>query len=329
MADEKTIDLIGVGSPVVDTLARVSEAFLDEVPGDKGGMELVDSDALKALADKLGDSGEDAAGGSSGNTTFAAGRLGLRTAFLGTLGNDHYGAFYLNRFVEIEADVTRFKQANQPNGRCISLVTPDSERTMRTDLGAAMTLSPEEVSEADFSGCRHAHIEGYLLFNRDLMRKVLDCAKAAGCTVSVDLASFEVVKAASDVLETWLRDGVDIVFANEDEASALFPDLGSDYEAMARKLAGLCIVGVVKLGKDGSLIAKGEELHRIGADVVKAVDTTGAGDYWAGGFLYGYLRGKDLPTCGKYGSMLGAEVVQVIGASLPETRWEALVAMVG
>lgn len=320
----QAIDLLGVGSPIVDTLARVDEAFVRQLEGGKGGMVLVDAATMHELLGKLPADQSVAPGGSAGNTAYAAGKLGLNIGFLGKLGNDDAGNFFKQRYAELGGDVSRFKTGTVPNGLCVSLVTPDSQRTMRTDLGAAMTLAPDEVTPADFANCRHAHIEGYLLFNRDLMRRVLDCAKEAGCTVSLDLASYEVVQAAADILGDWLKEGIDIVFANEDEAGAFCPELKGDYEALARRLGDYVNIAAVKMGKDGSWISQDGKLTRIEPVVAEAIDTTGAGDYWAGGFLYGWLKGKDLATCGYYGSLLGAEVVQVMGAMLAEDRWQAL-----
>lgn len=319
----KPFDLIGVGSPIVDSLAQVPEAYVASIPGDKGGMELVDAQTIGELMAKVESPMTEAPGGSAGNTAVAVAHLGLPTTFLGKIGNDAGGEFYKDRFVELGGDASRFKVGQVPNGRCLSLVTPDSERTMRTDLGAAMSLAPDEVTAEDFTGCRHAHIEGYILFNRDLMFKVLNSAKAAGCSVSLDLASFEVVGATKDILNDILREYVDVVFANEEEAGALFDS--KDYEAMVADLAQMCDVAVVKLGKDGSLIQQGGELVRVAPNIVeRAVDTTGAGDLWASGFLYGWLRDRPLAECGRNGSLLGAEIVQVMGAAIPTERWAAI-----
>lgn len=321
---ETVIDLIGVGSPIVDTLAHVSEDFVAGIGGAKGGMELVNAQQQAELLASLQSETKNAPGGSAGNTAFAAARLGLRTTFLGKLGNDEAAKIYRDGFAQAGGDTSRFKVGDVPNARCLSLITPDSERTMRTDLGAAMTLMPEELSAEDFAGCRHAHIEGYLLFNQALMRRVLDCAKAAGCTISLDLASFEVVNAARDILGDLLENDIDCVFANEDEATAWFGKT-LDYPAMAKRFAETCRVGVVKVGKDGSYVASEGKVEFIEPVVVnQVVDTTGAGDFWAGGFLTGWLSGKPLTTCGHYGSVLGAEVVQILGATLPESRWADL-----
>lgn len=322
--DKKAYDIIGVGSPIVDSLAQVEESFVAGIEGAKGGMELVDATAMAALMAQVKDALVEAPGGSAGNSIFALARLGLSTTFLGKIGNDVGADFYKRAYEEMGGDSGRFKIGDVPNGRCLSLVTPDSERTMRTDLGAAMSLMPEEISAEDFAGCKHAHIEGYLLFNPNLMRKVLDSAKEAGCTVSLDLASFEVVNAARDGLEAILKNDIDIVFANEEEATA-YCGKGKSYEDMAKELGALCEIAVVKLGKDGSLICQGGTLIRVEPIVVSdVVDTTAAGDFWAAGFLYGWIQGKSLAGAGSCGSILGAEVVQVMGSVLKTESWESV-----
>ena len=319
-----SFDLIGVGAPIVDSLAQVEDAYLSNVGGAKGGMELIESAKMSALIADLGKSVVEAPGGSAGNTIQGVARLGLRTTFLGKLGNNAAAGFYRDQLAGMGVDTSRFKSAPLPNARCLSLVTPDSQRTMRTDLGASVTLAPSEISEKDFAGCRHAHLEGYLLFNRELTLQLLRSAKQAGCSISLDLGSFEVVRAARDILEEILRDYVTIVFSNEDEAAA-YTDLKSDHTAMATALAKLCPVAVVKLGKDGALVHDGKNITRINpVRVERPVDTTGAGDLWASGFLYGWLQNKALALCGQYGSILGAEVVQIMGATMPEKTWSRI-----
>jgi len=315
-------DLIGVGNPIMDLLAHVDDAFLAaHVAGAKGGMVLVDDQDIAGLVKQVGGHIGLQTGGSAANTTLGASRLGVKTTYLGKIGTDATGEQYYKSFVAAGCDGSRFKRAAVPNGRCFSLVTPDGQRTMRTHLGAAMTLSPEEISLADFRGARHAHIEGYLLFNPALANTVVQTARAAGCTLSIDLASFEVVNAARDWIFAQLRQGVDVVFANEDEASALFQRRDA-YENLARELAGFGGTAAVKMGADGAWIARGRDLHRIAAvRAERVVDTTGAGDSWAAGFLYGYLRGADLAAAGAVGSLLGAETVQHLGAAIPETHW--------
>lgn len=317
-------DLVGVGSPIVDVLATVQESFLRRVGGEKGGMVLVGAQDIATWMAELGGGYVESPGGSAGNTAFAAARLGLKTTFVGKTGNDAGGDFYRDAFEQLGGDSSRFKIGDVPNGRCLSLITPDSQRTLRTDLGAAATLKPQEISQLDFVGCRHAHIEGYLLFNPDLMQAVLESAKSAGCTISLDLASFEVVGAAMERLPDILRTYVDLVFANEDEAAAYCgPDKG--HAEMASELALGVELAVVKAGKNGAWLSRnGELLYAPALPGIQSVDTTGAGDFWAGGFLSGWLGGLPLDKCAARGALMGAEIVQQVGTSLSEARWQQI-----
>jgi sugar/nucleoside kinase (ribokinase family) len=325
---QTSFDLIGVGNPIMDLLAHVSESFIaTQVAGEKGGMVLVDDQDIAALLAKVGTNVGITPGGSAANATLSATRLGLRSTYLGKIGRDITAEDYLKNFIAVGGDGSRFKRAALPNGRCLSMVTPDGQRTMRTHLGAAMTLSPDEITAADFAGAKHAHIEGYLLFNPSLADKVIRTARAAGCTISLELASFEVVNVARDWILAQLKEGVHAVFANEDEIRALFQSNDS-YDAQARRLAGYGGIAAVKIGKDGAWVAKGDALHRIEpVKVAKVVDTTGAGDAWAGGFLYGYLSGFSLAAAGALGSALGAECVQHLGPAIPEMHWPRLRAL--
>jgi sugar/nucleoside kinase (ribokinase family) len=321
---EPRIDLVGVGSPIMDLVAKVPDSFLTNVSGDKGGMVLVDDQEMSRILALLDDPPAQTTGGSAANATFNAARLGLRTAFVGKLGNDPLATTYRERFRMAGVDVSRFKQGRVPNARCLALVTPDAQRTMRTNLGAAMTLLPEEISIEDFRGARHAHIEGYLVFNHELCEAVLNAARAAGCTISLDLSSFEVVNGSRDWMFRQFGRGIDVVFANEDEIRALYPGRGGDYEALARELASHGVIAAVKMGRDGSWIAKGKEAHRNPpVRVTDVVDTNGAGDAWAAGFLFGYLRGLPLPKCGAIASAMGSETVRHLGPLIPDSEWSA------
>ena len=321
-AHAPSFDLIGVGSPIMDLLAQVPDTFLSTLTGATGGMVLIDAHEMESIVTRLEHPPATVAGGSAGNTAVSAARLGLRTTFLGKLGNDSTAAAYKKHFSHSGGDVSRFKYADLANARCVSLITPDAARTMRTCLGAAMTLGAAEISPADFLGCRHAHIEGYLLFNRDLANAVIAAARAAGCSISIDLASFEVVNAARDWILAQLHHGIDIVFANEDEICALFSGLGQDYAAHAKRLAEFGGLAAVKIGKDGAWVAKGSDLHRIlPVPAPSVIDTTGAGDAWAAGFLFGHLRGWTPLASGALGSRLGSECVRHLGPAIPDSSW--------
>jgi sugar/nucleoside kinase (ribokinase family) len=320
--------IIGVGSPVVDTIALIDDAFLKQVTGEKGGMQLVEANELKQLLAKIDGKTTRAPGGSAGNTLFALARMGAKASFLGKVGDCTNGKFYREQFHLQGGETDRFKIGNIDNGHCLSLVTSDGERTMRTHLGAAMTLMPEEISAADFKDCDHVHLEGYLLFNEALMRVVLESAKAAGCRISLDLASFEVVHAAADILPAILEEYIDIVFANEEEAAA-FTGIANDYEAMAQALHAHCDIAAVKIGARGSYIASEGKINKIEPVLApKVIDTTAAGDLWAAGFLYGWLSQRSASECAKLGSILGAAVVQQQGSTLPDAVWTELLSII-
>jgi sugar/nucleoside kinase (ribokinase family) len=324
--EDKTVQVIGVGSPVVDFVIETDDEFLATLPGRKGGMELVDSPTLRALLKSIKDAPVKAPGGSAGNTTFALARMGMPCGFMGKVGRDDNGDYYKTLFKEVGGDVSRFKtDGADPTACCVSLVTPDSERTMRTDLGAAMGFSPADIGADDFKGCRHVHVEGYLLFNRELLFAVLEAARASDCTVSLDLGSFEVVDAAKDILPGILKEYVDIVFANEEEAAAFS---GSrDPETGLAALGHLCRVAAVKVGKDGAYLKDESGTTHVPAMVVdKVIDTTGAGDYWAAGFLFAHLNGYSLTKSGCVGALFGKHVIGCMGADLPADVWGDIIA---
>ncbi len=316
-------ELAGVGSPIVDLTAQVPDSFLAHVSGEKGGMVLVDDAEMARILSKLATPPSLSSGGSAANTAFNAARLGLRTTFVGKLGNDALARAYVERFTAAGVDASRFKHGTVANARCLAMVTPDAQRTMRTNLGAAMTLSPAEVSPADFKGVSHAHIEGYLVFNEALCDAVLAAARAAGCTISLDLSSFEVVNAKRDWMFRQFGHGIDVVFANEDEIRALYPEKKGGFESLARELATHDVVAAVKMGRDGAWIGKGDEIHRIApVHIHDVIDTNGAGDAWAAGFLFGYIRGRPLGECGAMASVMGAETVRHLGPLIPDSVWE-------
>ncbi len=317
-----TVRIIGVGSALLDVLARVPESFLDNVGGAKGGMELVDAAGMAALLASLPAETERIPGGSAANTIVGICRLGMPGRLLSQVGRDESGSLYVSHIRQAGVEDRAFKfDPSEATGTCVSLVTPDSQRTLRTYLGASSTISPEQVVSADFGDCSCAHIEGYILHNEPYAVRVFDAAREAGCMISLDLASPEVVRQTASLKE-WIAEYVDIVLANEDEAAA-YADTEHEMDAL-NILAENCAIAVVKLGPGGALIKHNGESVAVQARQVEAVDTTGAGDLWAAGFLYGLHRGWPAQRAGALGAALGAEVVQVMGASLPETTWERM-----
>jgi sugar/nucleoside kinase (ribokinase family) len=312
--------LIGVGSALVDQLSYVPEAFVASIPGEKGGMELVHYHEMMELIASLDEPPSRVPGGSAANTVVGAAKLGLSTGLLTKVGCDEPGEYYRQTMASAGVDSAAFKVGDGlATGACLSLITPDSERTLRTYLGASATLTIAEVAAADFAGFEHAHVEGYLLFNEELLLHILKTARAAGCRISLDLAAPEVVRAALPVLPRILSEYVDVVLANEDEARA-FSGEEDEYRAL-QTLAACCATAVVKLGKRGALVQHEEDVYEIPAYTVQAVDTTGAGDLWAAGFLYGTLLGGHPAKAADIGARVAAEVVKVTGAAIPEEIW--------
>lgn len=312
-------ELIGIGSPLVDLLLTVDDGFLvKHVTGSKGGMELVGPAEIESLLGKSKKEAVRAAGGAASNTTVGCANLGIRSAFVGSIGRDAYAEFFRGALLAQGCEPRLIEHSELPTGHVLSLVTPDSQRTMRTCLAAAAALDPAAITAETFAGAKLVMLEGYTLFNHDLTRAIASAAKAAGCELALDMASFEVVMANKTILEELLSGQVDLVFANEDEAKAWHPD---GPEAALADLAQRTTLAVVKLGREGALIQRGDERVQVAAEMVEAIDTTGAGDCWAAGFLAGYLRGLPLDQCGALGAKSGAAVVQVMGGQVPRENW--------
>jgi sugar/nucleoside kinase (ribokinase family) len=315
--------VLGFGSALLDQLAYVSEDFLRTLPGQKGGMVLVEPSEQRRLLESLPVQPTVAPGGSAANTVVGLARLGVSARLLAKTGADRAGDEYRRHLAAAGVDTVALKRtAALPTGTCLSLITPDGERTLRTCLGAAAELSAEEVGQADVAGCTHFMMEGYMLHNRSLSLHVLRLARAAGCRIAIDLASPELVQTSSDLLPGLLEQYADMVFANAQEATAFTGS--TDPEQAVRLLAGLCPLAAVKVGADGAFLQRGGDVVYVPAERVTARDTTGAGDLWAAGFLYGCIHGRSLATAGRMGAAVAAAVVQVVGAAMPETAWDVV-----
>ncbi len=316
-------ELIGIGSPIVDMVIQVDDEFLRrEVAGAKGGMELVEVDVIERLLAAAAGQPLRSAGGAASNTTVGCAHLGIPSAFIGSVGDDERSEYYRQALREHGCEPRLLVHEFLPTAHVLCLVTPDAERTMRTYLGAAAALDPATIRADHFEGARMVMLEGYTLFNHDLTRAIAAAAKEAGCKLALDLASFEVVQANRAVIEEILDHRVDLVFANEDEATA-WNDGG--IEAALDDLAARCEIAVVKLGSEGAWIAGAGQRHHVEAvHVDQPLDTTGAGDTWAAGFIAAHLRGCPLDVCGHIGALAGAAVVQVAGAQLPREEWQRI-----
>ena len=203
----------------------------------------------------------------------------------------------------------------------MALVSPDTERTFAVHLGAAIEMVPEDINQDHFTPYKYFHIEGYLVQNHSLIEKALKLAKSSGLKVSLDLASYNVVEANLDFLKRMVKDYVDIVFANEEEAKAF---TGKEPEEALEILASMTEIAIVKIGSKGSLIKSKEKVYRLGVIKVNSIDTTGAGDLYASGILYGLTKGLSLDKCGEIGAVLSGKVIEVIGPKMPKETWSEI-----
>jgi len=308
----------GFGSPLIDHLARVDDGRLAEFGLVKGGMKLVDPAEIERLHALVGAT-ETATGGAAANTTLALARLGTPAAFTGKIAPDQWGAFFADSFRKQGVrDLLVRAEPKKATGRVLSCVTPDGERSFATCLGVAVEFSPADLDAAMFSDSRLAFVEGYLIMNQPLVEAIFEGAKRQGAQIALDMASWNVVQEHRERFLSYLKEYVDIVFANEEEAKAL---CGEEGEKALDFISERCSISVVKLGSKGSLARRGQERVKLPITPVKAVDTTGAGDLYAGGFLHACLRGAPLEACCRLGSAVSREVVQVTGATLGDETW--------
>ncbi len=318
--------IVGIGSALVDFLVHADDTFVETAGAVKGGMTLVGGDVIDATVAMAAEKPEIVPGGSACNTIVGVGNLGGEGCFVGKRGPDELGELFETGLQNNQVEPLLLK-SETPTGRVLSIITPDAQRTFLTYLGAAAEMSPDEVRTGCFNDAAVVHVEGYLLYNRDLMLTVLKEARRAGACVSLDLASFTVVEDSLDILGDLVAEYVDILIANEDEARAF---TGHADESKALQALSLkADLAVLKIGARGSRIAFGGEVTRVkpmGAG--PAVDTTGAGDLWAAGFLFGIVNGLSLEKSGQLGSACGYEVCQVVGAGVPASGWERIRALI-
>lgn len=315
--------ILCVGNALVDILFRIeSDEVLKNLGLPKGSMQLVELAASDELLERLKDLPHSkASGGAAGNTARGLGKLEIPVEYLGKVQDDGYGRLYRNDMMSHGVDPI-LQIGTQPTGRAIALISPDSERTFATCLGSAVEISENDINEEMLSDVSVLMLEGYLVFNHDFILKAGKLARKAGVKVALDMASYNVVEANRDFLEGYIRDYVDIVFANEEEAYAL---TGVREEEALKVIAELCEIAVVKIGSRGSLVAKDGKVYRIEPVKAKSIDTTGAGDLYASGFLYGHYKGLAPGACGKAGSILAGNVIEVIGTTMDEKRWRSII----
>ena len=311
--------ILGMGNALVDVLTILkSDRILEEFNLPKGSMQLVSKECSnRLLASTLGLQRRQSSGGSAANTIHGLAHLGMETGFVGKIGKDNLGKFFEKDLKKNNITPILFHGLEE-TGRSIALISRDTERTMATYLGAAGDLQKEDVDADIFKGYDCFHLEGYLVQSRALIKKAVRVAKAHGLVVSLDMATYNIVSENRDFLEKLIREYVDILMANESEAEALTNNkAGKALDAMA----DMADIAVLKMGQKGSMIRRGSEKCRVGIEKVTPIDTTGAGDLYAAGFLYGYCNGQSLEACGKIGSILGGHITEVIGAKMDDQKW--------
>jgi sugar/nucleoside kinase (ribokinase family) len=318
MSSKKSI--IGIGNALMDIVVKLTDEGLlvkNNLP--KGSMTLVDAETSNNINTQSVNYEQILApGGSAANTIHGLAYLGAEAGFIGKVGNDELGDKYENELKKTGVAPKIFRTGTS-TGVALAMVTPDSERTFATYLGAAIELVPKEITIDLFRNYDIAYIEGYLVQNHDLVRKAAEMARKAGLTIALDLASYNVVEENVDFLKEIATDYIDIVFANEEEAKAF---TGLDPEKAVDVLSGYCDIVVVKTGKTGSIIKNSYETIKVGTIGSKPIDTTGAGDLYAAGFLYGFSCNYKLETCGKIASLVAGNVITVYGARMDDEHWK-------
>ena len=314
--------ILGMGNALVDIMTTVpNDGVLEQFNLPKGSMQLVDSSLSQKIADSTSQYNQKiTAGGSAANTIHGLAHLGAPCGFLGKIGTDEMGRLFKSD-LEKSGVTPHLLTSSTASGRAIAFVTPDSERTFATYLGAAVELTAQEIDREVFSQYDYFYIEGYLVQNHDLIETAIKTARSLSMKVAIDLASYNVVAENLDFLHRMAKDYVDIIFANEEEAKAF---TGKEAEAAAEELAAMCDIAVVKVGKRGSIIRNGNNIYRIGIIDANCIDTTGAGDLYAAGFMYGLASGYSLDKCGQIGSLLSGKVIESLGAQISAENWRVI-----
>lgn len=314
--------IIGLGNALVDVLVQLdNDDIINRLKYPKGGMQLIGNEDIPKIIsyiELLPSTMK--SGGSSANTIHGLACLGADCGFVGKVGNDKLGDFYIKDLDSANVK-TIINKSETTTGRAYTLITPDTERTFATYLGAAIELDVEDLNSIPFANYDILHIEGYLIQNTSLVETSMKIAKENSLQISIDLASYNVVEAQRDFLSRIIPEYVDIVFANEEEAKA-YTGL-NPYDAL-KTIAEQCDVAIVKIGKEGSLILADGETYKIDIIPVKTLDTTGAGDQYAAGFLYGYINRLGYKKCGRIGALLAGKVIENYGARISNNLWDEI-----
>ena len=314
--------VLGMGNALVDIITRIKDdAVLDNFGLPKGSMTLVDLDTSNYIhAETTGMPKSKTSGGSAANTIHGLAHLGVETGFVGSVGNDDMGRFFKKDMEVNKINPILFRTMNE-TGRAMALISSDSERTFATYLGAAVDLTEDDITHEIFEGYEYFYVEGYLVQHKEMFEKAMRLASRSSLKVCLDLASYNIVEANIEFFQHLISKYVDILFANEEEIRALS---GKSPEEGAVEIRDQVELVVIKMGAEGSFCVSGEDMVRIGVRPSNPIDTTGAGDLYAAGFIYGHMKGLSPETCGKMGAILAGRVIELIGAKMDESHWENL-----
>lgn len=312
--------ILGMGNALVDILIKLeNDDALVKYDLPKGSMQLVNRIKSERILEGTRELDRTiASGGSAANTIHGLAALGVETGFIGTIGKDHWGELFEKDIVDNGIE-PKLYYSNTESGRAVALVSRDSERTFATYLGAAVELNAGDITEKVFTGYDYLYIEGYLVQNEELIRKAVRMAKHLGLKVALDLSSYNVVQENLIVFRDLIKKNVDILFANEEEAKVY---TGKDPADALMDISKDVEIGVVKLGEKGSIIKRGDEIAEVGVIKVNSIDTTGAGDLFASGFLYGLIKEMPLKRCGEIGALLSGKVIEIIGPKPDSHLWD-------
>ncbi|WP_374649828.1 adenosine kinase [Rhizorhabdus sp.] len=317
---DATLDVVGIGNAIIDLLAHADDSFLTEQNLAKGAMTLVDEDTAERLYAAMGPVTR-ASGGSAGNTIAGLGSLGAKCGYIGKLKQDELGAAYRHDLLAAGVHFTTPMASDGPStARCMIFVTSDAERTMNTYLGACVNLKAEDIDAEMVAAAKITYLEGYLYDERhakEAFHRASDIAHGAGRKVALSLSdAFCVERHRADFLDL-IANRIDILFANESELLALFQT--EDFDAAVERLKPMVEIAAITRSAQGSVAIRGDErVESPAARVERVVDTTGAGDLYAAGFLYGLTQDLPLAECGRIAGLAAAEVISHFGAR-PET----------
>ncbi len=324
---DRAVDTVGIGNAIVDVLSHAEEALLVRLGLAKGAMTLIDGPRAEALYADMGP-GVEVSGGSAANSMAGLAALGGQAAFIGKVRNDQLGGIFRHdiRAAGVSFD-TPAATEGEPTARCLIFVTPDAQRTMNTYLGAAVDLGPEDIEEELVAAAKVTYLEGYLWDKpraKEAFVKAAEVAHGAGRKVALSLSDPFCVERHRAEFRDLVDGHVDLLFANQVEVASLYQV--DTFDDALQAVRGSCEVAALTRSEKGAVVLGNGEVHVADAEPVdKVVDTTGAGDLFAGGFLYGYTHGKGLYDCARIGAIAAAEVISHVGAR-PETSLSDLVA---